>query len=419
MTEFYASSVKRKVRVPDNKVCGYTMRSEYDKRASSGLRAGRDNGVVSQKLSRYATKHDAQIKHPCAGNTNWLNPKFEGFYKSRGGQAFKINRPSFRVGETYHQDRTPPPLQPNSRRGLGNRDITRKNFEASNIRARNSTFASLQATDIASLGNVVELGDKTLGELLKVDIPDIQDVKWIAEEARLRALYSNPPWNMSEIEIDQTLKANKPLGREQRTIKGVRGDELKQANLTASQQLTALIQEVKDGRAESKAQQARIIAELGIVLNETQTIQNATRQQIEDLTAIISRLGVPVNHKLMGLEPRIVDNAYYHANSGLINLLLLSKVRSSVPDANFPKYNFNSPVKNFADMKNPVIKLSSMVTALQRKGDARRYLDLDRGGVINEDQKNVIVAQLSPSDVSIIQQAPPAPPAPPGLQPIP
>jgi hypothetical protein len=391
MTTFYSSKLHKKVAIPENKVCGYTMTSQDNKRGRiSGVRAGKDNGVVPQRLSRFATKHDADERFACAGNTNWRNDEIE-FHQSRGGRAFNIARPGFRAGASV-VDGGAEKLKKNIRNGLGNRDITRPNFTASKILSRQHTdFDKLQAMDIANQGVSVRLSDETLEALLTVNIPDATDLKWLNEKARLTAQFVAA--GMNPVQIARELAVNKPLGREQRTTKGKRN--IGEASLSMSQKLDELQQEVKDGRAESRVQQAQLIGQFALVLADTNAIAGLTQLQLTNLGNALARVGVPTTHKRLGLIPRFVDNDYYLANAGLINLLLFSKVRET---PNTVDYNYDRMVRNYpADPANglPAIKLSSMVSMIRRAaGPNRRYIDLQRGGIISRGELRAAAGAL-------------------------
>ena len=83
----------------------------------------------------------------------------------------------------------------------------------------------------------------------------------------------------------------------------------------------------------------------------------------------------------------------------MINLYLLARVRY---DRSKPAgYNYQIPVKNFAANPAdgyPAIGMPSMVSALGRALSsptglaAKRYIDLERGGVINVNQLKAFVA---------------------------
>ena len=89
-TEFYSTYFNKTVDIPNPKVCGYKMSNSATKKGwSSGLRAGKDNGVAPQKFSRFSTDWEAENKHKCEGNRNWLNKDQRiTFIRTRQGQPF-------------------------------------------------------------------------------------------------------------------------------------------------------------------------------------------------------------------------------------------------------------------------------------------------------------------------------------------
>ena len=188
---------------------------------------------------------------------------------------------------------------------------------------------------------------------------------------------------MTQEQIDRELQVNKPLGREQRTT--TQKQNISQSGLSLADKLKEIKEEVDAGNAQSRQQQAALTGQLTLVLNDTNAIAQLTRAQLQGLGQALARIGVPTNHKRLGLIPRFVDNNFYNANAGMINLLLFSKVRET-PSTN--QYNYDQMVKNYAAHPQtglPAIKLTSMVRALNSVG-YRRYLDLQRGGVININQ---------------------------------
>lgn len=335
MKSFYSTKVHRKVQIPDEKVCGYTIR----------------NGVVPE------------------------------FMKTRKGKGFSLQRPGFRAGTMVDLTQAKE-IRPNFRNGLGNREIIRPNFEASKIVPRQALdFDKLQALDIESQGAKVQLSDETLGKLLNVDVPDVTDLKWLAEKARLEAEFVAA--GLTPEQILREIEVNKPLGRKQRTTKETRN--IGQSNLSMGQKLAALEKEIKDGRAESRIQQAQLIGQFALVLNDTREINALTRNQLTDLGESLSRLGIPTTPERLGL-PEFIDNDYYNVNTGLVNLLLFSKV-GEVPLS--PAYNYDLMVRNFVASPAdglPAMKLSSAILLMHRQLPHKRFLDLASGGVISLDQ---------------------------------
>lgn len=301
-----------------------------------------------------------------------------------------LQRPSFLAG-TIAPSRENPRIPVNKRSGLGNYHIERRGFDASEIKPRfYASFAELQAID-AGQSFKVELSDKTISELISVDIPDPQDTQWLAEKARLEAIYKAQ--GMSDKDIKIELDKNKPLGRPQRTIKSSRN--IAQAQLTTEQKLNELKQEINQGRVESQRAQANMIAQFALLMGDVKTISNLTQIQLADLGASFARLGVPVNHKQLGLDPRFVDKNYYLRNAGMINLLLFSKVREEPNDQK--NYNYDILVKNFVNNTKtgfPAVKLTTMIRVLRDKGNKQRFLDLDKGGLVSLKQLNAVAGAL-------------------------
>jgi len=300
----------------------------------------------------------------------------------------QLKRPAFLAGTVAPIQKRKPHLPPSKRGGFGNYDIERNNFVASDIKPRLGVdFDTLQSINIGDAVKV-ELGQKSIQELIAVKIPDPQDIQWLAEKARLEAIYKAQ--GMSDKDIKRELEVNKPLGREQRTIKSTRN--IGQAQLTTEQKLDELKQEIAEGRAENQRQQAHMIAQYAILMKDIKTISNLSQNQLADLGASFARLGVPVSHKKLGVEPRFIDHKYYVSNAGMVNLLLFSKVREQPQDAK--NYNYDLLVKNFAaNTKDglPAVKLTTMIRSLQNKGDRRRFLDLQQGGLISKKQLLAVI----------------------------
>jgi len=302
-----------------------------------------------------------------------------------------FQRPSFLAGTVAPPQTRKPSAPVNHRSGLGNYNIQRKGLDSSEIKPRfYASFEELQATNVADAFKV-ELSDKTISELISVDIPDPQDTQWLTEKARLVAIYKAQGMTDADIKIE--LEKNKPLGRPQRTIKSTRN--IAQSQLTTEQQLNELKQEIKQGRAESQRAQANMIAQFAVLMADIKTISNLTTTQLADLGASFARLGVPVNHKQLGLDPRFIDNQYYIKNAGMINLLLFSKVREEPNDQK--NYNYDILVKNFINNTKtglPAVKLTTMIRGLREKGKKQRFLDLERGGLISFKQLNAVSGAL-------------------------
>jgi hypothetical protein len=391
--KFYSTQRQSNVFIPANKVCGYRIKNPIMKKGySSGVRAGIDNGVVNQKLSRFSEDYEAERVYKCEGNTNWLNGRKPQFNKAESADnQFSIKRPSFLEGSSIHSIQAQE-LKPNNRAGLGNRDITRNNFLASEIKARQFDLEKLQIMPISDVYTSDAVGANQLSYSTVIKVPDPTDFQWLNEKERLeRELtrrFTNAGIKAEEIPamIERELAINKPLGRPQRTINKTTND-IANSKLTTEQKVKEIIQEVKDGRAEGRISRGNIAAQLIRILADTNAILALGRTELTNLGASLATMGFPTNYIKLGIGPRYVDVNFYNQNTGIINLLLFSKVReiTKYPNA----YNYSLIVKNLVPaplqgmpLGIPAIKLNSAVTALGRAND-RRYFDLENGGVIN------------------------------------
>jgi hypothetical protein len=322
----------------------------------------------------YTEERGGEYGMPC-------NRQFNG---TRVGVPFELKRPAFKAGLSYIQHQEAQNIDNINRRGgLGNREIKRPAFLAPEIMPRQVVdFDKLQALDIEQAGQKVQLGESTLKQLFQVAVPDSTDSKWLAEKARLALLYQRQ--GMTPEQIERELQVNKPLGREQRTITEKRN--IGASNLSMADKLKEIKEEVDAGNVQSRAQQAIITGQLALVLNDTNAIAGLTRAQLQGLGQALARIGVPTQHKRLGLIPRFVDIVFYNANAGMINLLLFSKVRET---PNTAQYNYDLLVKDFSSHPVgglPAIKLTSLISSMGRFGDRRQYLDLELGGRINRNQ---------------------------------
>ena len=311
--------------------------------------------------------------------------------KSKAGVIFSIARPAFKLG-VVNLNQTAEKLPKNIRNGLGNYDIERRNFEASEVKPRIAgDFDKLQAIDIETQGTKIQLSEKTIAELFKTKVDDKTDNQWLEEKNRLVALYQAR--GMTASEIEKELEVNKPLGREQRKITS--NQNIGQSSLSVKDKLQEIKQEVVDGRAESRAQQALLIGQLGLIFRDTQAIENFTATQLTDLSQTVARLNLPRSAKQLGIIPRYIDKVNYKLNDGLVNLFLFSNV-SSDPNygPNVNQINFTTPINNFkinAKVNQKTISFGGMIGALNQ-GDS--YLDLEQRGIIDKTQMLAVVNGL-------------------------
>jgi hypothetical protein len=310
-----------------------------------------------------------------------------------------IQRPGIRAGEDMPNE----PVQQqqsikNMRSGIGNYTILRPGAKATSGVNRNIGFNRLSVINSENAG-VVELGSKTLAKLFEIKIPDPTDVTWIAERDRLMAKYLAD--GMTKLEAELEVRTNKPLGREQRTI--TKRQNIGDSNLTVSNKIAELKEEVMEGRAESSSDQAAVYLELMKVFRGVRSIQAITVQEFNDLRRIAERAYLPSDRKMLGLDATYVDRAYYDENSGKINLLFIGKLLEFEQKSRgeSKEYNMNLIVRDYSRGPKgspdgfPAKTISSMYSAMSRGFPRRpRYLDLDNGGIISEEQLRVVAGTL-------------------------
>ena len=283
----------------------------------------------------------------------------------------------------------------NRRSGIGNYTIIRPGAKATSGVNRNIGFNRLSVIDSENAG-VVELGERTLAKLFEVKIPDPTDVTWLAENSRLLAKYQAAGMTKEEAELE--IKTNKPLGREQRTL--TKQQNIGVSNLSVGNKIAELKEEVVQGRVESKSDQAVLTAELTQVFRGVRSLQGMSLAEFKDLKQIASRTNIPSDRRLLGLDKVYVDKSYYDANSGNINLLFIGKLIDYEKKSGESKeYNMNSIVRDFSKgvpTGIPAKSIQSMYKALSRAFTRKpRYLDLDGGGLISEEQLRTIAGTFT------------------------
>tara|TARA_R110001606_G_scaffold85043_1_gene193028 strand:+ start:322 stop:1299 length:978 start_codon:yes stop_codon:yes gene_type:complete len=312
-----------------------------------------------------------------------------------------ITRPGYRQGDLIIDDPDKIPNIKNKRRGIGNRTITRPGAKQQSGFSRAVIFNRLSVVDSDNAG-VVELGEKTLAKLFEVKVPDITDVKWIAEKNRLIAKYM-ALYGMTKDEAEAEVQVNKPLGRAQRTI--TKQENIAQSNLSTGQKIDELAEEVAQGRAEGKTDRTLIMRQLAQTIQGVRALGMMTKKELDTLRGLAIRANIPADHKSFGLNTVFVDKDFYDRNSGDINLLFVGKYTQFERKGGVASndYNINQLVPDFSK-KNasgmPAKTISQMYRSLSRKTITDiRYLDLSRGGLIDHKQL-VLIAASAPNGIN-------------------
>lgn len=333
MTTFYSTKRNANVVIPNNKVCGYRISNNIMKKGySDGVRAGLDNGVVNQRLSRFSTERQREdAGSVCSGNVNWINHKTGDAFNppESAKNQFNIDRKAFTAGSEYEQEEQVQPLKPNNRIGQGNREIVRPSFMKPTIHARLPIdFDKLQAMDIANFGAKVQLGKEQLEQLTMVAIPDTKDTQWLAEKNRIIGVLR--AGGMSQEQIEQELEVNKPLGREQRTINKPSKNIARENGLSVQAKLAEIKQEIDNGNARSHVQQAQLSGQLAVMLQNQDAVSRLTDAELRSINTSLMRLRVPKNYQAVFPGRRVIagNDPYFTDNKGVIAMFLMSNIPS-------------------------------------------------------------------------------------------
>lgn len=295
------------------------------------------------------------------------------FNRTRQGQPFSIQRPSFKSGTVVKPNIPVKRLDGNDRDGMGNKRIVRNNFIAPQIRGREVlNFERLQATDIEQAGIKVQLGDKTIEKLFKVQVGDPTDITWLEEKAR----------RIAEGETEEQLKQNPPLGRPQRSINkmvnfGAQG-------LSVDDKIESIKAAVEQGNADNRNEMAQVIAQTALILGNIGNLRNITQTGMNNLRQAIRRMFVPKNWRAMGFTHRIFSLDQYKEQAGLINLFILSNLSDLPGDRSFERplisYDEQGNEIGRTDFVNMVQNLTSRLKGGRRRPG--RYLDLQNKSII-------------------------------------
>jgi hypothetical protein len=294
------------------------------------------------------------------------------FNGTRGGQAFSFRRPAFRAG-AIDEPTSVQALKPNSREGLGNRDITRPNFIAPPVKGREAlNFERLQAQDISEGGIKVQLGDKTIEKLFKVQVDDPSDIAWIEEKTR----------RIAGGETEAQINARPPFGRPQRKISQMKNFGAQ--GLGINDNIEMLKGAVNQGNADNRTEMAQMIANTAGILGNLGNLRNITQAGMNNLRQVIGRMFVPKHWRAMGFTHRFFTVHQYRQQAGLINLYILSNL-SDLPDGR----TFDEPLISYNAGGNISGRSSiiQVVNSLQARGPpnnrvAGRYLDLQLKAIV-------------------------------------
>lgn len=286
--------------------------------------------------------------------------KFKGITRLN---QFNLQRPRFLTETNEHKQTVNVVMPENNRGGTGNFEMRRNNFIAPPIRGREMLdFEKLQAQDIASAGVKVQLGDKTIEKLFKIQVEDPTDLEWIAEYKARRAAG----------ESKESIKRMPPFGRPQRQITRMRN--IGQIGQNLNNDIETLSAAVLQNATENKAEIGQVVATLAKILSSEENIKQLTEKNLEAIKKVSIRVAIPADYRVAGFKQRIFSKREYKENQGLINLFLLSNLP--------PGRTLDNPLVK-VDEKGKITSRPTLVNliATMSTGDGS-FLDLETREVI-------------------------------------
>lgn len=276
---------------------------------------------------------------------------------------FNLQRPRFLTETDRHIQKVNVELPRNNREGNGNREMMRNNFIAPPIRGREMLdFEKLQAQDIATGGIKVQLGDKTIEKLFKIQVEDPTDLEWIAEYKLRKA----------NGESEASIKQSPPFGRPQRQVTRMRNIGKIGQNL--NNDIETLTAAVLQSATETKSEIGNIVATLAKILGTEDNIKQLTEKSLEAIKKVSIRVNIPGDYRVAGFKQRLFSKREYKEQQGLINLFLLSNIP--------PGLSLETPLAKL-DVKGNITSkttLFNIIPALS-SGDGS-FIDLEKRNII-------------------------------------
>jgi hypothetical protein len=243
------------------------------------------------------------------------------FINTKKGYEFQINRPSFKSGEVYEQNKTATFDNMETRTGLGNRVLRRVNFIKPEIESRKM-----------GLGTSTVIRTKTLDEMIndnnriKYEEPDPWDTQWLDAKAVIVKRMRAAATPATEEEIELYIAKYPPLNRSQRT-RPVTANPLQDANKTISKQLESIGSAMVkvSNKVKKNTANANIIATNQ--MDKADALEVWTKEQMSQVRAITtqSNLSSDNGQNILGakLEEVIRQLTF---QKGISNQLLMASV---------------------------------------------------------------------------------------------
>lgn len=301
-------------------------------------------------------------KHYCIPNARIREPVFN---KVRVNNSYEMTRPAFRAGTVKTVSNPRIQLPENVRTGLGNRTIIRSNFTAPDIRGRDPVdFDKLNTINMTQFGNKVSLSDKTINDLLRVNLPDPTDFSWLAEKKRLE---------------DLGMPDKLPFGRKQRTIP--KRINFGQAKLDLDSSINAINQAVANNMTESRLERANLGATIASQFSDLAKINKINERQLRILSDAVKRLRLSKDWRGNGFTHRIWTERQLKLNSGPVIMFLLS----NIPDDRTPI----KPILSWNRVSNKYIPVGLQQLFSMNKN--KLVLDLQNRALIPADEAKSMI----------------------------
>ena len=268
----------------------------------------------------------------------------------------KIERPRFLSGvESVKKDTR---LNPYSRRprATENSEWRPNSFKAPGVAARNAGKFSQPL----NTGVKVELSEKSVNQLMSVQVPDPNDIAWAAEYKK----------RLAAGESEEAIKNDPPFGRKQRTV--AKKVNLAQLEGSVDTKIQAVQQALTKGTSE--------VTQIGAILAEIVQDNKTTRAQIAQIQEVAKSLQIPSSWQRAGLPRRLYSSAQFTQNQGTIILFLVQNVPQGMDNED-----------RFLTLTDDTGRVDDdrFVPFDNNLGDdlreARAYLDVEQRSVIHED----------------------------------
>ena len=269
---------------------------------------------LSRKSNYYAHAKDSDCTKP--ETMELLSPTFN---KSKSGTTpDDFRRPAFHTGLDCSNKGKNIDIS-SKRSGLGNNLIIRPSFATPSVEPSRVVDYLLQAKiEQQQQGMKVTLGDSTLKKLFEIATGDPDDVLWIAEYNRRKALG----------ETDKDLTINPPLGRPQRVLmKTVNFAEASNlatiSSLSITEQLKTIAASVTTSASSTEVKDA--LAKIFAILENSETLSEENNKIITQI--LNASKSIPTKAKLwLGVDsPRYLSFRQYSGNTGLVKAYLQQK----------------------------------------------------------------------------------------------